>query len=112
MSEDVTAHPPDATDIFSNIGREVGLTDGFDQKILAYNITQNAIEFSVEPDHVHYIQPNRTRIYARFKLLKGDGVGGLATIGADDVVAPVNLLPAALFKSATVRCNDLVVGRT
>ena len=112
MSEDVTAHPPDATDIFSNIGREVGLTDGFDQKILAYNITQNAIEFSVEPDHVHYIQPNRTRVYARFKLLKGDGVGGLANIGADDVVAPVNLLPAALFKLATVRCNDLVVGGT
>ena len=108
MSDDVSAHPPKATSIFSNIGREVGIVDGFDQRILPFNVTSDAIEFKIEPDHVHYIQPNKTRIYGRFQVTKADGTA----LAEADNVAPVNLFPAALFKSISIRCNDLVVGGT
>ena len=108
VSGDITAHPPPAIDIFGSIDREVGILDGFDHIVLPHNLNSETVAFRLEPDHVHYIQPNKTRLYCKFKIVRGDG----AELGELDNVNIVNLLPAALFKTCQLSVNDMAAGGT
>ena len=107
VSNDVVAQTPASTNIFGSIAREVGIIDGFDQAVLPHTLDATTVEFRLDPDYVWYIVPNKTRLYCRFKIVNADNTD---IVDANNKVAPVNILPAALFKTIALKCNDLAAG--
>jgi len=94
-----------SVNIFDRPEKQIGFKDGFDHIIRPNTLQNNSIEFRLEPDQLHYLKPDQTLIYCKFKVQKRGG-GQLA--GTENV-APVNFFPAALFSSCEVYCNDVRV---
>jgi len=92
-----------SVNIFDRPEKQIGFKDGFDHIIRPNTLQNNSIEFRLEPDQLHYLKPDQTLIYCKFKVQKRGG-GQLA--GTENV-APVNFFPAALFSSCEVYCNWL-----
>ena len=103
-TKDVDLHLSRAGDIFEKVPRETGIDHGFDQYVMPHYLGTQTVTFRLEPDYVHHIEANKTRLYTRFNFTKEDGTA----IGAAREVAPVNIFPAAMIKSCELRVNDLV----
>jgi len=107
LKPDVVTHKAPITNIFTPIKREKGIVESYTQKVLPHTtLNGKRISFLISPDHTWYTHPSKFRVYVAFKVLKRDG----SAIPATAKVAPVNIPPAALFKSIGLKVGDLAAG--
>lgn len=95
-------------DLFSKPMKDASVESGFDHISRATNLDSDSIEIKVEKDAIHYLKTDDTILQGSFKITDRDG----NDITADDVVAPVNFFPCALFESCEIFCNDVRISST
>ena len=95
-------------DLFSKPMKDASVESGFDHISRATDLDSDSIEIKLEKDAIHYLKTDDTILQGSFKIVDRKG----KDITADDVVAPVNFFPCALFESCEIFCNDVRISST
>ena len=69
-------------------------------------VDSNEIRFSIPPLDADYMILHETRLHIKGKYVKVANDGSTSNTAAGDEIAPVNLLPLALFSKCSVRANN------
>ena len=95
-------------DLFSKPMKDASVSSGFDHISRATNLDSDSIEIKLEKDAMHYLKTDDTILQGSFKITDNEG----NDINEEDVVAPVNFFPCALFESCEIFCNDVRISST